>query len=245
VEKFRRILTLPSFWLLSAGKIDNLNRFEFKVYSQNGEDGILQAIFSKIGSTNAFCVEFGVHDGTECNTRFLREKQGWSGLWMDGGRRDSPLIMREFITAQNINMLFQKYRVPKAFDLLSIDIDGNDYWVWKALSAEYSPRVVVVEYNAKIPPTESKTIEPAPDFHWDGTDYFGASLLALTKLAQEKGYTLVGCNQRGINAFFARNDLAEKYFKIKPITALYRPPTYGKTADGGGWPTSARKMITV
>ena len=100
-------------------------------------------------------------------------------------------IKKEKVDASNINFLLAKYSVPREFDLLSIDIDSNDYYVWKALEG-YSPRIVVIEYNASFPPTESKTIKYDPNFVWDGTNYYGASLLALKKLGQSKGYILIG-----------------------------------------------------
>lgn len=136
---------------------------------------------------------------------------------------DGEKIKKEFITAENINQLLQKYRVPREFDLLSIDIDSNDYWVWKAID-NYSPRVVVIEYNSCIPPNESKTIKYDPNARWDGTDYFGASLLALAKLGKSKGYSLVYCESSGVNAFFVRNDLIKNYI---------------------GYPKSNRPMVEV
>jgi hypothetical protein len=132
-------------------QVADLRRFERNWYSQNGEDGILRIIFEKIGVTNRFCVEFGVQDGRECNTRYLLETAGWSGLRMDGGDHSACYgqVHKEFITAENICSVFDKYAVPREFDLLSIDIDGNDYWVWRALEG-YTPRVVVIEYNASL-----------------------------------------------------------------------------------------------
>lgn len=245
LEKLQRVKSSARRITLPFTRIHNLNHYESKINSQNGEDGILQAIFCKIGVTNTFCVEFGVEDGTERNTRYLCEKQGWTSLLLDPAENNPAFIKREFITVQNINDVFKKYDVPHHFDLLSIDIDGNDYWVWKALAPCYSPSVVVMEYNAKIPPTDSKTIAYEPDFSWDGTDYFGASLLALVRLACEKGYTLVGCESKGVNAFFVRNDKIEGNFVVHDIRELYKPPRYGKKEDGGGWPSSRRTMIAV
>jgi hypothetical protein len=194
---------------------------------------MLQVIFSKIGMTNRFYVEFGVEDGSECNTRYLRERLGWTGLLMDGGNHAAPVgnVRKEFITAENICALFNKYGVPREFDLLSIDIDGNDYWVWKAIE-DYSPRVVVIEYNSSIRPNESKTVPYQPDFHWDGTDYFGASILALAKLGREKGYTLIACDNNGINAFFLKDSLVVDHFVVRPVTELYAEPRYGEIVGG-------------
>ena len=114
----------------------DLRRYERRVFSQNSEDGVIERILEVIGTTNKYFVEFGVGStGVECNTRYLAQ-QGWQGLLMDAGARpDDPRIRRERITAENINDLFAKYQVPDEPDLLSIDIDGNDYWVWKAIAA--------------------------------------------------------------------------------------------------------------
>lgn len=230
-------------WLYQGKPITNINLFEQRYYSQNGEDGILRIIFDKIGTTNRHCVEFGIHN-QEGNTIYL-EKQKWHCLWMDGnGGNDS--IKKEFITAENINTLFQKYNIPREFDLLSIDIDSNDYWIWKALEG-YSPRVVAIEYNATIPPTESSTVPYNPSAQWDGTNYYGASLLALYNLGAEKGYTLVGCDKMGINAFFVRNELIGNNFQIKPIQRLYKPPGYGTKINGkrSGHRESKQLMVEV
>lgn len=162
---------------------------------------------------------------------------------------DGDMIKKEFITAENINDILSKYGVPREFDLLSIDIDFNDYWVWKSIDEKkFSARVVVIEYNSSIPPTESKVVEYEPYRSWDGkTNYFGASLLALVKLAKEKGYTLVCCDSRGVNAFFVRNDLVGSNFLIKDIEKIYKPPKYGLKLKGKyiGYRPSNEKMIEI
>ncbi len=231
-------------WSARRGPIRGVNRFEYKVYSQNGEDGILLALFGRIGTTNRYFVEFGTGTGFQCNTRYLRERRGWQGLMMDGDSSEFLLsIKKEFITAENINGLFEKYRVPADFDLLSIDVDGNDYWIWKALDARYRPRVIVIEYNASVPPSESRVIDYDPHYRWGGTDYFGGSLLAMANLGRQKGYTLVGCDQRGVNAFFVRDDELRNRFAVKGLAELYRPPLYGEGL--AGHPKSAKVMRLV
>jgi len=224
----------------------NINFFERKIFSQFGEDGIIDFIFSQIGTTNKFFVEFGVEDGSTCNTRYLLERKSWSGLMMDKRNNEHTQIKNEFITAENINELFAKYNVPKYFDLLSIDIDFNDYWVWKALT-KYFPRVVVIEYNSSILPTESKVVQYDPNGRWDGTNYFGASILALSNLGLSKGYTLVGCSQHGVNAFFVKKELIPKHVKLKTVAELYRPAQYGMLKNGKylGHPLSDKKMIEI
>ncbi|MCU0426315.1 MAG: hypothetical protein MUF71_11890 [Candidatus Kapabacteria bacterium] len=208
-----------------------LNRFEFKVYSQNGEDGIIEEIFKRIGTTNKFFVEFGVGNGLENNSAYLLVKD-WSGLWLEGDRASVEFIKSEFareiaakrlrvqetfITAENIAALFEQHSVPQEPDMLSIDIDGNDYHIWKALHA-YRPRVIVVEYNATFPPPMVWIKKYNPTWQWDGSIGFGASLKAFEELGKERGYSLVACNFVGANAFFVRNDLLGNKFHA-PFTA--------------------------
>jgi hypothetical protein len=204
----------------SGQPIRDLSPFEKRYYSQNGEDGILEALFAVIGTTNRVCVEFGVEDGSVCNTRRLIES-GWTGLRMDPREPPGPGVRREFVTAENIESLLDQYRIPTDFDLLSIDVDGMDFWIWKAI--RHRPRVVVIEYNATIPPQESRVAAYDPEFRWDGTDFYGASLLALQKLGAEKGYRLVGVDSRGVNSFFVRGDCAPRAFTPPDVTTIYRP----------------------
>jgi hypothetical protein len=165
---------------------------------------------------------------------------------MDPRDDNPPHIKKEFVTAENVNVLFEKYDVQQTFDLLSIDVNGNDYHIWKSLT-NYTPRVVVIEYNSQIPLNESSVIEYEPNFVWDGTDYFGASLLALVNLGKLKGYTLVGCDNDGVNAFFVQNEFLNDKISIKSIDDLYRFPQFGEFIDGiyRGHPKSNRKMLEV
>jgi len=199
-----------------AAKLGNFGK---KVYSQNDEDGVLEYLFEVLGTKRRFFVEIGVGPawtptghlsiedaGLECNCRLLRER-GWGGVLIDGSSYPERFrVVQEFVTVENINALFAKYAVPKDLDLFSLDVDGNDYWLWKAL--DHEPRVVLIEYNASIPIDQSKTIPYDPGFSWSGTGhskYYGASLLAFDKLAKAKGYALVYAN--GVNAFFVRSEL--------------------------------------
>ncbi len=214
-----------------------LNKYEGQAFSQNGEDGIIAEIFNRIGTTNKYFVEFGVENGLECNSINLLYKQ-WSGLWIDGGKEncedikgrfkdifaESRLkVKNEFITAENIESILKSADVPAELDLLSIDIDYNDYYVWKAIT-NYNPRVVVVEYNAIYLPDTSFVVPYNAQRTCDHTSYYGASLLALQELADEKGYCLVGCCFAGVNAFFVRKDLVKDHFEA-PYTAAnhYEP----------------------
>jgi hypothetical protein len=237
------LLTLVSIHSVVA--ID-LNHFEKKIFSQNGEDGVLEKIFSVIGTTNSYYVEFGVENGAECNTRYLREKYGWNGLLMDGGYENKKInLRREFITAENINQLFSKYQVPKEFDLLSIDIDYNDFYIWQALGSEYRPRAVVIEYNPTHLPSEDKVVLYDAKGKWDGTNYYGASMLALYKLGRKKGYSLVHADAKAVNLFFIRNDiianLGETFENINSPVKLYKRPKYGKGRGPNGGHRKDRK----
>jgi hypothetical protein len=217
-----------------------LNKHEFQAFSQFGEDGIIAEIFRRIGISNRYFVEFGVEDGNETNSTYLLY-QGWSGLWIEGNKKckesiersfsnliknDRLKVIQNFITAGNIESLFEQASVPSNFDLLSIDIDRNDYHIWKAI-INYKPRVVIIEYNSIFRPGTDFIVEYNEKATWDKTSNFGASLESYCKLAAEKGYKLIACLFAGVNAFFVRDDLAEKYFE-GPFTAadFYEPPRY-------------------
>ena len=209
-----------------------LSHYEAQYFSQNGEDGVLEKIFETIGTTNKYYVEFGVEDGSQCNVKHLKDTHSFNGLLMDMDYENEKInLEKEMVSSENINVLFQKYQVPKQFDLLSIDIDYNDFWVLKALATEYQPRVLVLEINTSIPPNEDKVISYDSNKFWDGTRYFGASLRAMTRLARSRCYTLIYVESTGTNAFFIRNDilntLDRSFYKQGNINALYRYPTYG------------------
>ena len=220
---------------------NRISRYEHKGFSQHGEDGIIEEIFNRIGTSSRYFVEFGCgRNGLENNTHLLLLK-GWQGLWMDGDPVHVKAISEKFqklisskrlsvgsamITAENINGLFDQFKVPQEFDLLSIDIDGNDYWVWEAIKG-FSPRVVVIEYNSVFPSSMKWVMSYNPQYRWDGSCYVGASLKSLELLARQKGYTLVGCDFVGVNAFFVREDLIGEHF-FSPYTAEnhYELPKY-------------------
>lgn len=226
--KFILFLFIPVF--IQASMID-LNRYEGKIFSQNGEDGVTLKIFQKIGTTDKTYVEFGVQEGYECNTSMLREYFGWTGLMMDGEYENERINLKtEWITAENINQLFEKYKVPEEFDLLSIDIDYNDFHVWYAINEKYRPRVVIIEYNAAIPPSDDKVAVYGPNLCWDGTNYYGAGILPMKILGNKKGYTLVHADANGVNLFFIRSDILKEMnlsFKNQDDEIkLYRAPNF-------------------
>lgn len=235
-----------------------LLRSGFKVYSQNDEDGIIQEIFARIGLDSRTFVEFGVENGLENNTLKLL-LEGWNGLWMEGSETDVSRISAKFsdviqqgrlqvkyafIDRDNINELIGvHYR--NEIDLISIDVDGNDIYLLESLDV-VNPRVVVIEYNGKFPPPMSIAQVYNAQHRWKGKDYGGSSLAAITKVAERKGYALVGCNIMGVNAFFVRQDLLEDKF-CPPYTAEnhYQPARYflwptfvaGHDADWGPYVT--------
>ncbi len=220
-----------------------LERFGFKGYSQQDEDGMLQEIFRRIGASDRRFVEIGVGDGLENNTLYLLQ-QGWTGVWMEADQDKCAAIRACFagplaggdlqltqaiVNTGNINDLIEGGGLQGGIDLLGVDIDGNDYHVLEAVlrHGKLSPRVLVVEYNARFRPPAS-LVQPYNAMHaWDGSDYFGASLCALHQLARQHGYALVGTNLTGVNAFFVRSDLAgDQFFPDADPALLFNPARY-------------------
>ena len=230
-------------YLMSAPRYQDPRRLVHhgrKVYSMHDEDGILAEVFRRIGVEGGTFVEFGVEDGLENNTLYLI-LQGWRGAWIDGSApmynrvlkrfdfliRDGRVrVKHAYITAENVEGLFAELGVAREPDLLCIDIDNNDYWIWKAIR-DYRPRVVAIEYNASFGDRVRCAVPYSPTRGWDGTNFFNASLAAMEDLGREKGYALVGCNFTGTNAFFVREDLVGDKF-LAPYTAEnhYEPPRY-------------------
>lgn len=236
--------------LLSLPRYDDpkkLNRHEFQVFSQGGEDGIVSEIFRRIGTTERVFVEIGIGDTLENNTIYLLSL-GWSGFWIDGGAEAARLARRHFVvpmkegrlrftqalvTAENVKDLLRGMNVPTEFDLLSLDIDRNTYWVWAALG-QFKPRAVVMEYNPLWPPEAEWKVPYDPNRPWNETAYFGASLKAMELLGRKLGYVLVGCSLSGVNAFFVRADLVGDKFH-SPFSAEnhYEPSRYYLLHRGG------------
>jgi len=218
----------------------DLELYEKKVYTQHGEDGITMKLIDLIydNNNNKYYVEFGVESGIECNTRILREKYNWDGLQMDGSNENSSFnLKKEFITKENIIGLFKKYNVPSVINLISIDIDFNDFYCLKEILINYKCDIIICEYNATYLPNEDKIIIYNKDGRWDGSNYFGLSLLALDKLGKKHGYTLVYCDRSGTNAFLINNDILKlkklNFKNIDDITKIYRLPMYGNGPNGG------------
>jgi hypothetical protein len=244
-------LFIQSEKFFNSNNLINLNDYEEKIYSQNGEDGITEKLIDLIygnDKNNKYYVEFGVENGMECNTRILREKYNWNGLLMDGSNENTNInLQKEFLTKENIINLFKKYNVPKYINLLCIDIDYNDFYLAKKILKEYEADIIIVEYNSTHLINEDKIIIYNPTSMWDGTNYFGASLLSYTKLLNKYNYTLIYCDSKGVNAFYVNNKFINKLniINIGNINKIYRSANYGNGPNGGHpQDTLNRKYLT-
>lgn len=204
-----------------------MDNFEKRVYSQNGEDGIIEHIFNTIGTTNKIAVEFGVSaggSGLQANTRLLAE-QDWKVFWFDYSPATSIpencVFTQTKLTSDNIHTVFEAAGIPKDFDLLSIDVDGNDYHLRDALHL-YNPRVCIMEYNGSFDGATEYIMEEDNDFVWrKGNKSFGASLKSLTLQAERLGYELVYCDRKGVNSFFIKS--SDNIFPKKTSEEAYKP----------------------
>ena len=235
--------------LAQLTEAESLRQVEFGVFSQWGEDGIIEYLVSRAAIPNETFVEFGVQDYAESNTRFLLKHRNWTGLVIDGSVgnvrriRAHPISqmydlrsVAAHITAENINALIRGAGIEGDIGLLSVDIDGNDYWVWKAIDV-ISPRVVVCEYNSVFGDEHAVTVPYDPGFDRMAAHhsklFFGASLPALRRLAGEKGYVFVGCNTSGVNAFFVRADCAGPFARLQE-SARYVASKFRESRDHAG-----------
>lgn len=231
-----------------------LHLFAGSVNSQNGEDGMIQEILRRIGSSKPEFLEIGVGDGIENNTAFLLSL-GWSGSWIDGDGRYTSNIPKGlrarlkthvgFVTAENVEQVLSSLKVSPDIDLMSLDVDQNTFHIWRAIE-NIKPRVVIVEYNATIPPGVEWHVAYDAEKCWDRTTNFGASLTSFEKLGREKGYSLVGCDFHGANAFFVLDECVGDLFS-KPFTASnhYEPPRYYLSGRRGHIKTILDKCETV
>lgn len=196
----------------------DLTRHELRVFSQNGEDGVIEAALRRVGTgAGPWFVEFGAETGTEGNCVFLADVLGWPGVFIeaDPGRfaflqgkyasRPEVRTIHASVSPDNVDALIARAGLTGDPTVLSIDVDSIDYWIWRALRLR--PRLVVIEYNAHLPVDRAVTQPLEPAMAWDETDYFGASLGALRDLARRIGYRLVHTDVTGVNAFFVRADL--------------------------------------
>ena len=220
---------------LNASSLEkNIKKKEFKVFSQWGEDGIIDYLISNLDIENKTFIEFGVENYEESNTKFLLLNKNWHGFIMDSSTnninyiKNSELYWKHSLTAvtsfvnkENINDLLKLSKFDKKIGLLSIDIDGNDYWVWQGIDT-MEPSIVIIEYNSRLGIEKSYVVPYEKNFERKKANYsmiyYGASLKALVKLGKKKGYELVHCNEAGNNAFFVKKELLND--KIKSIDAV-------------------------
>lgn len=196
-------------WIYQLPSIPIMDNTQKGIYSQFGEEGIWDFIFKNIGTTNKYFVDFGASElglGYS-NSRSLMER-GWKGLRMDGNADKNSGIKQEFITKENIVSLFEKYDVPEEFDFLSIDIDGNDYWVLEKILEVYSPRLIVAEFNGTLPIGEARAMKYNPNHSWGENDYYGFSFEAGRKLGHKFDYAVV-FQIHSTNMYFIRKDLVD------------------------------------
>jgi hypothetical protein len=231
-----------------------LTAFERSLSSQNGEDGILALILYRIGVGSHWFVEFGIEDGSQGNCVALAHEGGWDGLFIECDDENFALLedrwrgdprirtLHAKVTADTVNELFSGAGVPPEPDILSIDVDGNDYWIWEALEG-YRPRILVSEYNASIDPGATVAMPRDDGQLWDGTDYFGASIGALRHLGRERGYRLVHTDSVGVNAFFVREDLATPFLTEDEVPL--HPPAYGLDDAGHRRDPGSRQFVDV
>jgi hypothetical protein len=233
-----KILTAQSLIqnIRDGKSVASLRSAEFKVFSQFGDDGIIQYLIHRLAPLPDSFAEFGVENYREANTRFLLLNNNWRGLVLDGNQNHIEQIQSDkiywrhtfavkcaWITRDNINDLLRDAGFHGQIGLLSIDIDGNDYWVWEKLDA-VDPAIVIVEYNSVFGPDLAVTIPYDQKFvrhraHYSG-QFWGASLSALDLLAKRKGYSLVGCNSAGNNAYFVRNEKIGSLRALEPKEAF-------------------------
>ena len=222
--------------------VSSLHDVEFRVYSQWGDDGIIQWVTSQLPSAPKRFIEFGVEDYSESNTRFLMVNNNWSGLVMDGSPEKIRRLRRRkwfwrygltalpcFVTCDNVDSLIADWASNREVGLLHIDVDGNDYWLWDAIRC-ISPSICIMEYNAVFGSERAITIPYSANFqrldaHYSG-QYFGASLAALTVLARKKAYALIGTNSAGNNAYYVRKDLLKGDLREVGVAEAFTRPAF-------------------
>ncbi len=210
--------------------------------SQGGEDGVLHEVFRRLDIPVGWFVEFGAWDGVNCSNTLALVQRGWKGVYIEGDPerykeleqnmalyRDRIITLCHFVRADgedSLDGILASTPIPMDFDLLSIDIDSNDYWVWQSVK-QYRPKVVIIEYNCNFHAHECKSIPYTDQPEWDGSLFYGASAAALVKLGRSKGYTLIA-HTPGLNLIFILNELASPRFKELPVEKVYVGPAHGQ-----------------
>ncbi len=236
---------------------------ERKVFSQFGEDGVIEKIFETIKPGPKYAVEFGAWDGLlNSNMRNLVVNHGWSSFQIEGNSERATELAKNYadysgtktleawVWPGNVEILFEDAGVPKDLDLLVIDIDSNDYYVWRAIH-DFRPKVVIIETNLAFPPPELMVIDFHPMNYWDQTYYSGASIQSMYNLAKKKGYELLYQMSKGPNTFWVakehfaafgvKDNSPSAIFKPLPGHKIKRPETsWGR--NGVPWPRNKRSL---
>jgi hypothetical protein len=227
-----------------------LSDYEFKVFSQWGEDGIIQHLIKSIDIKHKTFIEFGVEDFFESNCRFLLMKDDWQGFVIDGSKANTNRLMssyfywkhhllakQAFITRENVDKVLQESGFDEDLGILSVDIDGVDYFVLEAITS-YKPRILILEFNSVFGGERKITVPYRADFYRTKAHhsnlYWGASLPAMTYLAERKGYALVGINSASVNAFFVRHDLLNQKVEQQTVTQAYHQSNFRESRDKSG-----------
>ena len=262
IRNFDLIISKLNETKISNGKIlselkkknnyENINDYEFKIFSQFGEDGIIQYLINNLNITKKKFIEFGVENYEEANTRFLLENDNWSGLIIDSSKKNINYIKKqnyywrhdikavcEFLGPNNINKIIEENHFNGNIGLLSIDIDGNDYWLLKAIDS-ISPDIIIMEYNANFGSEKSLSIKFDEKFQ-RGTSginklIYGCSLKAASKLCEQKGYSLVCTNKNGNNAFFVKKILLNEKIKEISCDKAFHKNSFKEYKDNSGAP---------
>ncbi len=255
----RLIRKIDEVKIAEGAILANLNQFkestsfadqEFKIFSQWGEDGIIQFLVRNLEIPNKTFIEFGMDDFSESNCRFLLMKDDWQGFLIDGSEthlqrlessyyfwKHSLRATRAFITKENINSLLEESGFDYDLGLLSIDLDGVDYFIFEAI-ARYKPRILILEFNKLFGDERKITIPYNCDFERAKAHhswlYYGASLAAMADLAKKKGYSLIGTPTAGANAFFVRNDLLNKKIRRREVKEVFIPSNIREARDTQG-----------
>lgn len=231
-------------------EVTSLKDVEFKIFSQFGDDGIIQWLINNIDIDNEFFVEFGVENYKEANTKFLMFNNNWSGFVMDGSTENIENLKKQdyfwkydlkakdvFITKENINDLLLEQNINPNVGLLHIDLDGNDYYIFNEINC-LNPNILILEYNSLFGIEREISVPYREDFyrtkaHYSNL-YFGASLKALHSLAYKKGFVFIGCNQAGNNAYFVRKDKINSKIKEVFLEEGYVKSKFRESRDNNG-----------
>jgi predicted DNA binding CopG/RHH family protein len=234
------------------GKFSNINETEFKVFSQFGEDGLIQHLINNLKISKKCFVEFGVENYEEANTRFLLENNNWSGLIIDSSKKNINHIKKQnyywrnditavcaFLSPKNINKILDDNSFNGNIGILSVDVDGNDYWILNSIEI-ISPDIIIIEYNANFGSEDSVTIKFKENFQ-RGTKglnklIYGCSIKAAVNLCNKKGYSLVCTNSNGNNAFFVKKNLLNEKIKAIDYQNAFNKNTFKEFNNDKGVP---------